>query len=456
MTKNNRFYYAPWEHAYQRIATPFEEFLHRQTTTGILLMVCAVIALIIANSPLLELYTKLLHTKLAISAGNWKIEHTVHHWINDGLMTIFFFVVGLEIKREVLVGELSNIKNAILPVIGAIGGMVVPAVLYLVIAGDGDYAKGWGIPMATDIAFAVGVMALLGNRVPRALLTFLVALAIVDDLGAVTVIALFYTASIDTFYLGSAAVITVIMLMINLMGFRRPIPYFILAVILWIAMEGSGIHATIAGIIAAWTIPAYSRYRPRDFGRKMRDLLDRFDSYDQHDQPLINNPQQSNLAWQLSQTMTLGMSPLQKLESVLHIPSTYIVIPIFALANAAIPLNSESIIKAIDSPVALGIGVGLILGKLIGVAGSVILADMLGIGVLPKGTNRHHIIGASLLAGIGFTMSIFIAELAFVWDGQLVEQAKMGILAASLLSGLLGYSWLRWFASTSNDNQAEQ
>ncbi len=456
MIRKRNFYFAPWEQAYQRIATPFEEFLHRQTTTGILLITCAIIALAIANSPLLEAYQHLLHMKMAISIGSWKIEHTLHHWVNDGLMTIFFFVVGLEIKREVLVGELSNMKNAILPVVGAIGGMVVPAALYLLVTGDGDNAKGWGIPMATDIAFAVGVMALLGNRIPRSLLTFLVALAIVDDLGAVTVIALFYTATIDTTYLGAAVIIVAIMYAMNLMGIRRPLPYFILAVVLWIAMEGSGIHATIAGIIAAWTIPAYSRFLPRDFSQQMRNHIDQFDNHDQGDQPLINNPQQSTLTWRLSQTITLGMSPLQKLESMLHIPSTYLVIPIFALANAAIPLDADSISKAAESPIAWGIGAGLILGKLIGVAGSVILAEMLGIGALPKGTQRAHIVGAGLLAGIGFTMSIFISELAFVWDGELVEQAKMGILAASLIAGISGYIWLRWFTPQSEAISPEQ
>ncbi|RKZ70752.1 MAG: sodium:proton antiporter, partial [Gammaproteobacteria bacterium] len=232
MPDKNSFYYAPWERAYQRIATPFEEFIHRQTTTGILLMVCAVIALIIANSSYFDAYNQLLHSKMAISIGSWKIEHSLHHWINDGLMTIFFFVVGLEIKREVLVGELSSINNALLPVIGAIGGMVVPALLYLWVTGDTENAKGWGIPMATDIAFAVGVMALLGKRVPRALLTFLVALAIVDDLGAVTVIALFYTDTISTSYLAAALIILVVMIAINLMGIRRPLPYFILTTVL--------------------------------------------------------------------------------------------------------------------------------------------------------------------------------------------------------------------------------
>jgi len=451
MPDKERFYYAPWEKAYQRIATPFEEFIHRQTTTGILLMVCAVVALIIANSPYVDAYNQLLHSKMAISVGSWKIEHSLHHWINDGLMTIFFFVVGLEIKREVLVGELSSINNALLPVIGAVGGMVVPALLYLWVTGDTENAKGWGIPMATDIAFAVGVMALLGSRVPKSLLTFLVAVAIVDDLGAVTVIALFYTDTISTSYLGAALIILVAMIAINLMGIRRPLPYFIFTMMLWIAMEGSGIHATIAGILAAWTVPAYSRYLPRDFSKQLRKLTDKFDGYEQNDKPLINNPLQSTVTWRLSETISLAMSPLQKLETMLHIPSTYLVIPVFALANAAIPLSVEAIGNMFESTIALGIGVGLVFGKLIGIAGSVILAEMMGIGQFPKGVQRSHIIGAALLAGIGFTMSIFISELAFIWDGRLVEEAKMGILAASLVSGLAGYAWLRWVAPSGEE-----
>jgi len=452
MSAKKNFYYAPWERAYQRIATPFEEFIHRETTTGILLMICAVVALIIANSSYVDAYNQLLHSQMAISIGNWKIEHNLHHWINDGLMTIFFFVVGLEIKREVLVGELSSINKALLPIVGAVGGMVVPALLYLWVTGDTENAKGWGIPMATDIAFAVGVMALLGNRVPRALMTFLVAVAIVDDLGAVSVIALYYTETINTSYLGAALFILMAMVAINLMGIRRPLPYFILTVILWIAMEGSGVHATIAGILAAWTVPAYSRYLPGDFSKKIRKLTDEFDGYGQSDKPLINNPLQSTVTWRLSETISLAMSPLQKLETMLHIPSAYLVIPVFALANAAIPLSYEAIGNALESTIALGIGLGLIFGKLIGIAGGVILAEMMGIGQFPKGVQRSHIIGAALLAGIGFTMSIFISELAFVWDGRLVEEAKMGILAASLVSGLAGYAWLRWVAPSGEES----
>jgi len=451
MPDKENFYYAPWERAYQRIATPFEEFIHRETTTGILLMICAVIALIIANSSYVDAYNQLLHSQMAISIGSWKIEHNLHHWINDGLMTIFFFVVGLEIKREVLVGELSSINKALLPIVGAVGGMVVPALLYLWVTGDSENAKGWGIPMATDIAFAVGVMALLGSRVPQALVTFLVALAIVDDLGAVTVIALFYTDTINTSYLGAALIILVAMVAINLMGIRRPLPYFIFTVILWIAMEGSGIHATIAGILAAWTVPAYSRYLPGDFSKQIRNLTDEFDGYGQSDKPLINNHLQSAVTWRLSETISLAMSPLQKLETMLHIPSAYLVIPVFALANAAIPLSLEAIGNALESTIALGIGLGLIFGKLIGIAGCVILAEMMGVGQFPKGVQRSHIIGAALLAGIGFTMSIFISELAFVWDGRLVEEAKMGILVASLVAGGAGYAWLRWVAPSGEE-----
>ena len=451
MAPEKLFYFAPWERAYQRIATPFEEFIHRQTTTGILLMTCAVIALIIANSPLVGPYEKLLHMRVGIFADTWRIEHNIHHWINDGLMAIFFFVVGLEIKREVMIGDLSDPKNAVLPVAAAIGGMVVPALFYYLLNSDGIGARGWGIPMATDIAFAVGVMALLGSRVPKSLLTFLVALAIVDDLGAVTVIALFYTEQLNLLYLGSAVLITAFMYMLNLIGIRNPLPYFLFAVVLWIAMEGSGVHATIAGIFAAWTIPAYSRFTPKAFSAEIRSILDKFDEHGKDGKPLIKNPKQAMLAWKMGKAYDLGISPLQRLESSLHIPSTYLVIPLFALANAAIPLDMGSITNALTDPIALGIMFGLVLGKLVGVAGSVWFLQKLGIGTLPKGVNIKHVVGAGFVAGIGFTMSIFISELAFKWDGEIVVVAKMGILFASLLAGICGYLWLRFFTEAAEE-----
>ncbi|MCU7960025.1 MAG: Na+/H+ antiporter NhaA [gamma proteobacterium symbiont of Bathyaustriella thionipta] len=442
-----RNYYAPWERAYQRISTPFEEFLHQQTTTGILLIACALTALFIANSPLSVPYDKLLHMPIVFSVGNWSISHSVHHWINDGLMTIFFFVVGLEIKREVLFGELSSLKNAALPIVAAMGGMLVPALFYWMINPEGLAARGWGIPMATDIAFVVGVAALLGNRIPKSLVTFLVALAIVDDLGAVTVIAVFYTDTIAVNYLLAAAFFTGLLLMVNYLGIRNSTPYFLISVFLWIAMEGSGVHATIAGIIGALSVPAYSRYKPRDMEQKIRTILNEIRDSDDVNSNVINSPQQTRRFWHIARILKLSVSPLQRFETRFHVPSTFMVIPIFALANAAIPLDTASITAAAANPVALGIAAGLILGKTLGVAGSVLLAWKLGLGNLPQGTSPSHIIGAGMLAGIGFTMSIFVSELAFVWDKETIVIAKMGILFASLIAGVGGYSWLRWVAA---------
>ncbi|HHJ12243.1 MAG TPA: Na+/H+ antiporter NhaA [Chromatiales bacterium] len=444
MTK--REYLAPWERAFERILTPFEEFLHRQTTMGVLLMLCAIAALIIGNSPLAPGYAHLLHTKIAIVAGDWRIEHSVHHWINDGLMTLFFFVVGLEIKREVLVGELSRLQQALLPIIAALGGMLVPALLYATLNGSPPESRGWGIPMATDIAFAVGVIALLGPRVPKSLVTFLVALAIVDDLGAVTVIALFYTDSLDLHYLGAALLILALMVVLNRLGVRRPLPYFVFATLLWIAFEGSGVHATVAGVFAAWTIPARPRLSTMSFADRLERLLQRYREADEPGKPLVNNPTQTTTLWQMAQTVDLAVSPLQRLESALHLPVTYVVIPLFALANAAIALSPRDIEAAVSGTVAPGIVLGLVVGKLLGIAGGVWLASRLGIGRLPQGVSMSHIVGAALLAGIGFTMSIFIADLAFFGNDALINAAKMGILAASLLSGLAGYAWLRWVA----------
>lgn len=439
-------YFAPWERAYLRIRTPFEEFLHRETTTGVLLISCALVALLIANAGFIEVYSHLLHMPIALSVGPMRIEHTLHHWINDGLMTIFFFVVGLEIKREMLIGELSTLRNAMLPIIAAIGGMAVPALIFLAIAGDGPMRDGWGIPMATDIAFAVGVAALLGKRVPRSLLMFLVALAIVDDLGAVTVIALFYTDTIDLGYLGIAAMFVLLLLALNLAGIRRPLPYFLATTCLWWAMQGSGVHATVAGVIAAWTVPAYTRFRPDELGRALRRQLESFESHHDDSKHLIDNPAQSAEVWRLHHTMLLGMSPLQRLETILHVPSTYIVIPLFALANSAIALNWDSLDAAAHNPAVAGIVAGLVVGKFLGISIPVLLAAKLGIGRLSEGLTIRHVVGAALLAGIGFTMSIFIAELAYGGNPQLVDQAKTGILFASLIAGVLGYLWLRFVA----------
>lgn len=444
MLSKERFYFAPLEKAYLKIVTPFEEFIHRQTTTGILLITCAIIALVIANTALSISFDKLLHTQVGLFSGQWRIEHSIQFWINDGLMTVFFFVIGLEIKREFLTGDLSDYRKAILPMGAAIGGMVVPALIYFIVNGYDYGSAGWGIPMATDIAFAIGIMALLGDRIPKSLLTFLVALAIVDDLGAVTVIALFYTEEVNLYYLFGGFFIVAFMYMLNLMGIRRALPYFFLTVILWLFMEGSGVHATIAGIFAAWTIPAYSRYSPEEFRKEIRDVIERFDLVEANEVSQ-NNTQHIMLTRELGERYKLGVSPLQKLESLLHTPTTYLIIPMFALSNAAIPVNLQSIESTFTDPIAIGIILGLVFGKLVGITGSVYFMQLSGIGRLPASLTFRHIIGAGFMGGIGFTMSIFISELAFEWDGEVIIVAKMGILVASLIAGTLGYLWLRYF-----------
>ena len=267
-------YHARWEKSFDKILTPFEEFIHRQTTSGFLLMCMAVLALVLANGPLASTYEIVVHTPISLNIGGWALEMTLGHWINDGLMTLFFFVVGLELKREFLVGELANMRNAVLPIAAAIGGMVVPALIYFAINPKGGAAAGWGIPMATDIAFAIGVLALLASRVPKALITFLVALAIVDDLGAVMVIAVFYTDTIALGPLAAAGGLFALLLAFNLGGIRNTLPYFIIAVLMWYALQQSGVHATLAGIMGALSVPATPKYDPVRFSEHVRELMD--------------------------------------------------------------------------------------------------------------------------------------------------------------------------------------
>ncbi|MEA3315515.1 MAG: Na+/H+ antiporter NhaA [Campylobacterota bacterium] len=271
--------YAPWERTFNKIATPFEHFIHAQTTTGIILMFMTVLALILANTPFSENYVHFFHTKINFSIGSWELSNTLHHWINDGLMAIFFFIIGLEIKREILAGELSDIKVAILPILAAIGGMLFPAIIYFTINYGSEGVHGWGIPMATDIAFAISALVLLGKRVPTSIVTFLVALAIVDDLGAVLVIAIFYTEQIHFVPLMLAGISFLIMVSFNRFGIHMILPYFIVALFMWFFMLKSGVHATIAGVIAAMAIPSKPKQTPIDFTQHTRNLLDEYDNY---------------------------------------------------------------------------------------------------------------------------------------------------------------------------------
>lgn len=439
---------APWERLFDKVATPFERFIHQQTTTGLVLMFMTIVALILANSPFADGYADLFHTHIAISVGSFSLDYSIHHWINDGLMALFFFVIGLEIKREALSGGLSDPRNAILPIVAAIGGVVVPALIYYYINKGLPGEHGWGIPMATDIAFAVSALVLLGRRVPVALVTFLVALAIVDDLVAVTVIAIFYTAELHIMSLAIAFAVFGVLIAFNLFGIHRPLPYFIVGGIMWLFMLDSGVHATIAGILTALAIPHKPKFNPIFFEEHMNKLKDRFKKYEIGQNHELHDKQKT-LLHNMQDSVNAVQAPLNRLEHEFHLPVSLIVIPLFALANAGIAINFSGMGDMLLEPVALGIILGLIFGKVLGIAGVSILAIKLGLARLPKDTSYSQIFGVAFLGGIGFTMSIFIAELAWlnIEDGaELLLQAKTGILFASLLAGVIGFVWLRFIA----------
>lgn len=439
--------YAPWEKAFNRIATPFEHFIHAQTTTGLVLMIMTIIALLLANTPLTEHYIHFFHTKINLSVGSWNLSHTIHHWINDGLMAIFFFMVGLEIKREILIGELSNLKVAMLPILAALGGMILPALIYLSFNYGLEGANGWGIPMATDIAFAISALVLLNKRVSPALVTFLVALAIVDDLGAVIVIAIFYTDQIQFLPLILAGVSFLIMLTFNRFGIHMILPYFIVGLFMWFFMLESGVHATIAGVIAAMSIPSKPKRTPNDFTMHGKNMLDEYDNYPVATDHTMHEKQKAILL-NIKDVIDSVGSPSARLEHDLHLPVSLIVIPLFALANAGISIDFASVGDVISGPVSLGIIAGLVLGKVLGIAGVSWVAIKLGIAKLPDATSMSQVFGVAFLGGIGFTMSIFVADLAFLGNESLIFQAKIGILSASLFAGLFGYIWLRYIAKS--------
>ena len=442
MPKTKGIYHAPWEKSFARILTPLEEFIHRQTTSGVLLMICAVIALIIANSPLHNEYEHFLHTQIGISMGSGLFSLSIHHWINEALMAMFFFIMGLELKRELLVGELSSPRKALLPIMAAIGGMLIPALCYVAFNPSGPDAKGWGIPMATDIAFAIGALSLLGPRIPQALITFLIALAIVDDLGAVAVIAVFYTASIDLLALAYAGGCIMLLLFLNLGGIRGPLPYAALGALLWACMLASGIHATLAGIIVAFVIPIRPKFQPELFIERVKETSVKMREAIAENADIIHNTRFRSLVSSLGDGVQLVQAPAQRLEHGLHLPVAYLVIPIFALANAGIPIDFASFGQYLSHPITLGVLAGLLLGKPVGIAGFTWVAVKLGWAELPPGLNMQHILGVGLLGGIGFTMSIFIADLGFVGLDNDLLMAKTGILLASAVAGLCGFFWL--------------
>ncbi len=412
------------------------QFIKQETLGGILLILATIIAVIWANSSFYEGYNYMLHgVKFGISHADFNMS--LHHWVNDGLMALFFFTIGLEIKREVMGGELSSVKKAALPVMAAIGGMLIPAFIYILFtANNPDYSLGWGIPMATDIAFALGILALLGSRVNINLKIFLTALAIADDLGAILVIAIFYTDTINYLQIGIAFAAIIILIAGNRMGIRSTFFYGFIGLIgVWLAFIFSGIHATIAGVLIALTIPAKAKISETEFVSTLSKLVSQFGKEKINDSKLLTK-EQAHLIGKIEMLSNDAHTPLQRLEHILHPISAFIVIPVFALFNAGVRIEGN-IVTMIFHPVSLGIIAGLVLGKFLGISIFSHLIVKMKVAVLPEGVSFRDIYGVALLAGIGFTMSIFISDLAFS-DQQLVQVAKVGIFTASIIAAVLG------------------
>lgn len=419
--------------------SPIYEFIKTESFAGLLLLFTAVLALIIANSPLEEMYTQLFQLKLTVGFEGANISKSLILWINDGLMAVFFLLIGLEIKREIKYGELSTLQSALLPVIAAFGGAIVPALIFYGFNAGTQYLDGWAVSMATDIAFALGVLALLGSRVPLWAKVFLTAVAVVDDLIAVLVIAVFYTSGISGTALIVAGVAILVLVAMNFLGNRSIFLYLLVGLVLWVAVLKSGIHATIAGVILGFIIPASPHKDRKGLLNKIENgvqmLRSAFKTYNKEDEETALH--------HIEDSVEKLESPLHKLEHKLHPMVAYFIMPVFAFANAGVALSAEQVSVAFSSTLTLGIIFGLFLGKQIGVLGAVWISSKLGFVQIPSSTKVWTVFyGIACLTGIGFTMSLFIGGLAFT-DPEIIEYAKVGIFVGSLLSGVLGYVYLR-------------
>ena len=418
------------------VLRPLQDFLSTSTASAFLLLVAAVVALIWANSPFGDAYDSLWETHVALGVGSWSIDLDLQHWVNDGLMALFFLVVGLEIKREVLQGELREPRAAALPAIAALGGMVVPALLYVALNAGGEGAHGWGIPMATDIAFALGVLTLAAKHAPPNIKPFVLTLAIVDDIGAILVIALFYSGGVSMVPLLLAVVFVLVIVVLQRIQVRANTVYVALAIGLWVATYEAGIHPTIAGVVMGLLTPLEPFQPPAAVSREAIRTADETD-----DDP--NEPDAGAHLWlRLAALSKEAVSPLVRVEHALLPWTSFVIVPIFALANAGVDLSGESVADAVTSRITLGVILGLVVGKTIGIWAASAVAVRLGVARLPRGVDLRHVLGAGAVAGIGFTVALFITELAFE-GAALRDEAKIGILVASVIAGVLGWIILR-------------
>lgn len=419
-----------------RLCRPALEFMHIESSSGVVLLIAAVVAVVWANLSLDSFgYDSFWHTHFELSFGPIHLDETLKHLVNDGLMAIFFFVVGMEIKRELLTGELRDRRTAALPAIAAIGGMVVPAAVFLLFNAGSEAATGWAVPMATDIAFSLGVLALLGSRIPSGARLFLLTLAVVDDIGAIAVIALFYSDSINASWLAVGMGLLAAVGIASHMRIRTHVFYFPVAVATWFAFLESGVHATIAGVALGLLTPVSPLYSIKEFDGRARRILDLYPRR-------ATDDDLEHEALLLSDLARESVSPLRRAERALHGWAAFAIIPVFALANAGVSFENFSLETLGSSGVAIGVAAGLVIGKMVGIAGFAFLGETLGFGKRPPGVSWKAVTGLALLAGIGFTVALFVVELAFT-GGPLADQAKVGIFIGSFVAGVLGWWILR-------------
>tara|TARA_R110001583_G_scaffold195499_1_gene374358 strand:- start:17973 stop:19292 length:1320 start_codon:yes stop_codon:yes gene_type:complete len=426
----------------EKIQEPFANFIRAQTTASIFLLIATITALWWANSTYSLFYQQLVNTPIGFFIGDIELRASFKHIINDGLMVIFFLLLGLEIKREVMAGELASAENRRMLILCAFGGMVLPALIYSLFNWSLDSQIGWAIPMATDTAFALGVLTVVRKHIPISLLAFIVGLAIVDDVGAILVIAVFYTQQISITYLSATIVLIVILIVANYAGVRQPLFYIIAGVATWWTMLQSGVHATVAGVAIALTVPARPKIATVKLLGNAKSIINSMQKSIENVDVLASKVDHEKVV-EINELSDLASTPLRRWEDALYLPVSIVILPLFALTNAGVVFNANAFINSLTQPVGLGIILGLVIGKCLGISGACWLGLRYHIGCLPEGIRLKHVIGASLIAGIGFTMSTFIAALGFDAQPEHLHNAKTSILIASALSAILGVLYIR-------------
>lgn len=438
----------------ENIHDPFSDFIRAQTTSSVFLLVATIAALWWANSAYSSAYQNLIHTPIGFFAGEFELRASLKHIINDGLMVIFFFLLGLEIKREVLAGELSRSENRRMLMVCAVGGMVCPAVTYSLFNWSLASQIGWGIPMATDTAFALGILALVRKHIPVSLLAFIVGLAIVDDVGAILIIAIFYTQEISVMHLLSAFALVAFLALANYSGVRQPVFYILIGVAAWWAMLKSGVHPTVAGVAIALTVPARPKLASGELFDKAKSLVTSMQKETRR-VDVLGSRRDHEQVLEVRDYAERASTPLRRWEDALDLPVSLFVLPLFALTNAGVVFGFNSFIDSLREPIGLGIITGLVVGKCVGISGACWLGLRFRIGNLPHGVALKHVIGVSLIAGIGFTMSTFIAALGFDAQPEHLHSAKTSILVASVLSAILGVLYIRIVSATEHQKTVD-